>query len=808
MGMIDLSRLANALKKECSGLDPRSLRPVELTRLLNSTPLGEVINERKLYRHRSRAGVRIGDEKSIDLFRYAAWLFDQRCKELEEKHPSPDPVENEYERRKERERARQAEASKKGRDIGPIPEIINLKRREACRFDLKLFCETYNPIAFKLGWSEDHLTILRKIEQAILYGGMFAFAMPRGFGKSTLCRMATLWAIAYCHTRYVFIIGANAPKAIDNLSAVKIFILLPKFTEDFPEIAIAFHALGGVANRASGQLCCGKNTSITYEKEKLVLPTVPPPENWPAEWPLSINGMAPTSGSIIGVSGLTGDGIRGSLHTTGAGEMVRPGVVLLDDPQTDESARSVGQNKTREDLINGSVLGMEGEDEQLSVMMPCTVIHPDDMVDRMLDRKRNPLWRGERSGILRSMPTNMEKWDEYFQVFYRCNDHDPPDFTEANEFYKQHREELDEGAEASWPDKKRGCVSAIQFAMNKFCIHKEKAFWSEYMNKPLGEDLDGMTVLEPLDVMGRFNGYAQRSVPQDCAFVVGMIDIHDDVLYWSVGAFDQVFTGYGIDYGTWPKQAVAYFLKRQARNTLTKKYRGVSTEDAVGRGVADLIKQLFETKWAKPDKTPLQLTRLVIDQGYEKTRKNVEASVRRSEYTDRILLSNGVGISAGRQPLHVGFDTPKKRRSKRIMRHGGKNEWYIRKEDGIQRLIFDTNHWKTFLYTRLLQPVGHETSFSLFGKNPTIHQNIAEHLTAESPEQTEGQGRKLIEWTLKPGRDNHWLDTSVGIQVAASIEGAELPGEDSQEKRRQSRKSATAGISLAERKARKRRGQR
>ncbi len=37
-------------------IDPRKLRPSELCRLLNSTPLGEVINERQLYRHRSRAG--------------------------------------------------------------------------------------------------------------------------------------------------------------------------------------------------------------------------------------------------------------------------------------------------------------------------------------------------------------------------------------------------------------------------------------------------------------------------------------------------------------------------------------------------------------------------------------------------------------------------------------------------------------------------------------------------------------------------------------------------------------------------------
>jgi hypothetical protein len=55
--------------------DPRQLRPAELCRLLNSTPLGEVINERQLKRQRVRAGLRIGDARHVDLVRYVAWLL-------------------------------------------------------------------------------------------------------------------------------------------------------------------------------------------------------------------------------------------------------------------------------------------------------------------------------------------------------------------------------------------------------------------------------------------------------------------------------------------------------------------------------------------------------------------------------------------------------------------------------------------------------------------------------------------------------------------------------------------------------------
>lgn len=58
--------------------DPRKLRPGELCRLLNSTPLGEVINQGQLKRQRTRAGLRIGDARYVDLVRYVAWLIQVR----------------------------------------------------------------------------------------------------------------------------------------------------------------------------------------------------------------------------------------------------------------------------------------------------------------------------------------------------------------------------------------------------------------------------------------------------------------------------------------------------------------------------------------------------------------------------------------------------------------------------------------------------------------------------------------------------------------------------------------------------------
>jgi len=59
-------------------INPRQLKPSDLARLLNSTPLGTVIDERELYRHRVRAGFQIGEGRQIDLYRYVAWLIERK----------------------------------------------------------------------------------------------------------------------------------------------------------------------------------------------------------------------------------------------------------------------------------------------------------------------------------------------------------------------------------------------------------------------------------------------------------------------------------------------------------------------------------------------------------------------------------------------------------------------------------------------------------------------------------------------------------------------------------------------------------
>jgi hypothetical protein len=88
---------------------------VELARLLNSTPLGEVVQGHTIYRQRNRAGYRIGDGATVDLVRYVAWL----ARELHE--PRPEKETGTYEGVKEKARARSARLSASGRIAQVFP---------------------------------------------------------------------------------------------------------------------------------------------------------------------------------------------------------------------------------------------------------------------------------------------------------------------------------------------------------------------------------------------------------------------------------------------------------------------------------------------------------------------------------------------------------------------------------------------------------------------------------------------------------------------------------------------------------------
>lgn len=680
-----------------------------------------------------------------------------------------------YEEYKKRQAAISAARSAKGRDIGDIPPIADPARRERCRDSLRDFCLTYNPEAFYLDFSGDAITELRRIEEAVFQGAMYAFAEPRGSGKTTRCRMAILWAAAYAHKRYPFLIGATDGKARDTLEAVKKFIrFLPLFAADFPEISYPATALAGIANRASGQTCGGEPTMIQWSADRVHLPTVPPPPNWPKTWTLRSDGAAPTSGVIIGVSGLTGEGIRGSLETLTTGEQIRPDFVLIDDPQTAESARSKAQNETRYRLIMGDVLGMAGPGRSLSCVMPCTVIARGDFIDRVLDRKKHPLWRGERTKLLRSMPSSLEAWQQYFDVFQQCALYDPPDFTKANEHYLNHREALDAGAEASWPERKLDWeLSAIQHAMHLYCRDRA-AFMAEYQNDPEEEREEGVIVdLEAAAVAERVNGMERGVVPPGMTRLVAFSDVQENSLWWVVLAVAEGFAASAVvDYGVYPKQPDTdhYFTRYQLRRGLKDlpESRGLDESARIYAGARAVANGLLSRSFpVHGTANEMKIDLMLMDS--RAWTGTIHQMCRESQHGPRLRPSMGYGIGASALPM---ANWPIRDGEQRDTSPGGAH-WVIRPQTAGgrgQQVVIDTNYWKSFLVQRLLTGPGGRGAMMLFGKAASEHRIFADHLVSEYRVETEGRGRKLSEWKLRPERpDNDWFDALVGCVAAASV---------------------------------------
>jgi len=727
-------------------LDPRKLRPTELCRLLNSTPLGAVISERQVRRHRDRAGYRLGDGKHIDLFRYVAWL-------VAERHLAPRPEPQDYEDVKQRARERSAAISATGRDLGTLPDVVDPVRKErACR-DFCFFCESYFPHTFSLPWSPDHLKVIAKVEEAVLQGGLFALAMPRAAGKTSVVESACLWAVLIGAREFVCLIGSDEGHAMLMLDSIQTELECNDILHgDFPEVCHPLRSLERVNQRRL--IFEGKTLRMEVTAKQLVLPDMPD---------------SPAAGAIINATGITGR-IRGMKFKRPDGKAVRPSLVVIDDPQTDESANSPSQCLRRERTLAGAVLGLAGPGKKIAGIMPCTVIRPGDMADRILDRVKHPQWQGERTKMVYAFPTNEALWAKYAELRadgFRAG----RGLADATEFYRLHRAPMDVGAVVAWPERfNYDELSAIQHAIN-LKLQDEAAFFAEYQNEPLPDEPLASDDLSAEQIAEKTNGLDRRIVPLGCSQVTSFIDVQQAMLFYVVVAWQDDFTGYVIDYGTYPDQKRAYFTLREAKPTLTDDAPGTGLEASIYAGLEALVGKLLSQEWRRDDGAGLRIGRLLIDANWGSSTDVIYQFCRQSAHGALLLPSHGKFVGASSIP----FSEYRKQQGDQV----GHN-WRIpntRGKRAVRYALYDTNFWKSFSYARLAVPMGDRGCLSLFGRRPAEHRLLADHLTSEYRVRTEGRGRTVDEWKLRPAKpDNHWFDGLVGCAVAASIQGVVLLG--------------------------------
>jgi hypothetical protein len=644
--------------------------------------------------------------------------------------------------------------SEESRSIGPLRKVKNPRRRKAAEQSVKAWALTYLPNWFPLAVSPAHEDAAALLQSCTDEGGLGCLAISRGFGKTTWTLAAVLRAVLSGRRKYVVMICATdklAEKAVKKLKAE--LESNDRIDEDYPEATQAVRALKRITRRAAGQVWeDGTPTLIEWTAGGLTLPTA------------KRGGLvAPSSGAIVHAVGITG-AVRGLSATGPNGEIIRPDMVVLDDCQTRESAKSPTQTTDRESAVCDDVLGLAGPTTAIAAVQLLTPNYANDLAERFLDPQRHPEWQGRRTKMLAAMPAAMTLWEEYRDL--RQEGQRQGDRGEAaTEFYRQRRESMDAGAVVTWPERmKPGEVSGLQSAMNIWCDNP-RGFRSEYQCEPESGSQGGTAKeLAPADVSRRLSGLDRLAVPRECSLVTAGFDAGRGSLHWyAVVAWTDAFGGSIIDYGWWPRQPLRFFEAQKAPRKLRAEYPGLTDAQLVYQGLADLTGDVMGRAYRNEAGGELQITRAAVDSGYESDA--VYQFVRASPHVSVLTPSKGIPRSRTARGVSEWAPRPGERKG---------HFWRLTKaESGRGQMVqFDPDAWKTVVYERMTVPVGGRTALTVYGRTPGEHEMLAEHLAAEYAEPMPVRGTVFDKWYARPDRnDNHLFDCVVLAAVAAGLAG-------------------------------------
>ena len=621
-------------------------------------------------------------------------------------------------------------------EIGEIPPIADPARREACRLDLPRFLQTYMPSVFYRPFDADALALLADIQAAMLDGGRKAVARPRGSGKTAISLGAVLWAALYAHRRYLVFVAATAPAALQMIADAQAYLADEELSADFPEVCQALAALDGKPQRCKYQTQGGEPTKIEIKRECLVFPTVKT-----ADGARNIN-----AGVTIQAAGITG-AIRGMHRTDSGRKWIRPDFVLLDDPQTRESATSPTQTDVRERIVNGDVMGLAGHDRKIAAIMACTVIARGDLSERFLDHDRHAEWRGQRTKLVETWGGYEALWNEYDKT-YMLELSGAVEKGSAAAYYTAHRAELETGArvmcETLYGD---GEISALQHARNYLVENGEFAFAAECQNEPMSLTPEADYELTARAVAAQLTHRGRGELPEECAVVAAGVDINRYAAAWAVVAASGGAVYEVIDYGFW--------LPAGRRELWGDEAGARTLEVAVSEAVNGVVRDLLQTKPYSPE-----ISVVAVDAGYQAPTVYAACAALAREFRGkRIIPARGVPGDKYDEPGRAS-----------TIRRGAFAD-YRRMKSSAAVMIWDSHHWHMSLQRGFLVPVSAEGAVGLFGREAGQHAIYAAQVCADKLERSYlNPYGKTVAIFATNGR-NEMGDVTAEAMAAISCEG-------------------------------------
>ena len=139
------------------------------------------------------------------------------------------------------------------RDIAPIPDVVDRRRRNRCLKSARLFLKTYFPERFYTPFTKNQLEMIEAIHHCAVYGGAQSIAAPRGDGKSEITKGMAIYSMLTGDVRFLMIIAATGVLAGRLFEDIKKRIEgSDKLMEDFPELCYPVRSLEGAPQRAAG----------------------------------------------------------------------------------------------------------------------------------------------------------------------------------------------------------------------------------------------------------------------------------------------------------------------------------------------------------------------------------------------------------------------------------------------------------------------------------------------------------------------------------------------------------------------------
>jgi hypothetical protein len=207
-----------------------------------------------------------------------------------------------------------------------------------------------------------------------------------------------------------------------------------------------------------------------------------------------------------------------------------------------------------------------------------------------------------------AFPTDTKLWAEYGRIRADSLRSDG-DGSPATQFYREHRLEMDAGAIIAWPARHNPDeISAIQHAMN-LRFRDEAAFFAEYQNEPLPESETTGDELTAEQIAAKVNRLRRAAIPTGCNHLTMFIDIQATLLFYVVVAWEDDFTGYIVEYGSYPDQKRPYFTLRDAKTTLAIAAKGTGLEGSIYAGLEALTKKTLDREWQRDDGAAMRIER-------------------------------------------------------------------------------------------------------------------------------------------------------------------------------------------------------